>query len=89
MTVEYCMARGFESKDVEYQQAERERVRESRRPDPTPEHRAADGRRAAIALSLARMRGDLATARAPAHRTMIERAIATLEAELASLSLNR
>jgi hypothetical protein len=85
MTVEYRMARGFESKDVEYQQAERERAR-TRRVEQTPEQRAADSRRGALELSLARMRAERAQARAAAHLAMIERAIATLEAELASLS---
>lgn len=80
------MARGFESKDVEFQQAERERAREARRDAPTAEQQTAASRRAALALSLARMRADLEKARVPAHRTMIERAIATLEDELASLT---
>lgn len=80
------MARGFESKDVEFQQAERERARDARRPALTPDQRARDSRRAGLVLSLARMRADLEQARAAAHRTMIERAIATLEAELASLT---
>jgi hypothetical protein len=79
------MARGFESKDVEYQQAERERLKERRSAVP-PEQRAADSRRASIELSLVRMRAELDKARVAAHRTMIERAIETLEAELASLS---
>ena len=83
MTVEYCMARGFESKDVEYQQAERERLRISRG-GPSPEGSAAS-RRGLVQMSLVRMRSDLQTARVTAHRTMLEGAIATLEAELASL----
>ncbi len=85
MTVEYCMARGFESKDVEYQQAERERS-QARAPAVGDERRAADSRRTGIELSLARMRADLKKATVAAHRTMIERAIETLEAELASLT---
>jgi hypothetical protein len=79
------MARGFESKDVEYQQAERERARE-RQIEPADRQRVAGSRRDAIELSLARMRADLDRARVPAHRAMIERAIATLEAELASFN---
>ena len=79
------MARGFESKDVEYQQSERERVRTARGWS-SPEGVAAASRRGVVQLSLARMRGELETARVTAHRTMIEGAIATLEAELASLS---
>ena len=77
------MARGFESKDVEYQQAERERLKD-RRADVGPAERAIGNRRTAVELSLARMRADLDKARVAAHRTMIERAIETLEAELAS-----
>jgi hypothetical protein len=78
------MARGFESKDVEYQQAEQERAR-AQRAERTPPAPAADSRRVGIELSLARMRGDLEKAHVPAHRAMLERAIATHEAELASL----
>lgn len=80
------MARGFESKDVEFQQAERERARDARRDVATPEQQANASRRAAITLSLARMRADREKARVSAHTTMIERAIATLEDELASLT---
>ena len=79
------MARGFESKDVEFQQAERERGRETR-PDLTSEQRAVVSRRGSIQMSLARLRADLEQARRPAHRSMLEQAIATLETELASLT---
>ncbi len=78
------MARGFESKDVEFQQAERERGRETR-PALTPGERAAASRRETLQLSLVRLRADLEQARRPAHRSMLEQAIATLDAELASL----
>jgi hypothetical protein len=77
------MARGFESKDVEYQQAERERARN---PDAQPQALPADSRKVTLELSLARMRADREKARIGAHRAMIDQAIATLEAELASLS---
>jgi hypothetical protein len=63
------MARGFESKDVEFQQAER-----------------VASRRETLTMSLARLHADLEQARRPAHRSMLEQAIATLEAELASLT---
>ena len=89
MTVEYCMARGFESKDVEYQQAERERAQAARQASQAGADPAIDSRRLGLELSLARMRGDLAKARAHAHRAMIEQAMAALEAELASLPTNR
>ena len=75
------MARGFESKDVEYQQAEAERAKEVR-PALSAEERAAQVRRHTIELALARAKGDLASARSPAHREMLEQAIAALKAQL-------
>ena len=77
------MARGFESKDVEFQQAERERARPLG-PALTPEARAAQARRRTIDLALARAKADLAVARAPAHKRMLAAAIATLEQQLLS-----
>jgi hypothetical protein len=75
------MARGFESKDVEFQQAEAERVKDVR-PALTPEQREAHDRRRTIELALARARADLAIARSDAHRRMLEQAIAALDAQL-------
>jgi hypothetical protein len=77
------MARGFESKDVEFQQAEAERGRTAGRA-LTPEEREALNRRRTVELSLARARGDLAAARTPAHRRMLADAIADLEQLLAA-----
>ena len=79
------MARGFESKDVEFQQAEAQRQRPLR-PPLTPDEREAADRRAALKLSLTRMRADLHRATSPAHRRMVEQAIAALEAELATIA---
>ena len=75
------MARGFESKDVEFQQEERERGRQLGR-GLTPEERDAQGMRHTIELALARARADLAAARTPAHRRMLAAAIAALEQQL-------
>lgn len=75
------MARGFESKDVEFQQAEAERVKHVR-PALTPEQRQSQEKRHTIELALARTRADLASARSPAHRQMLEQAIAALDAQL-------
>jgi hypothetical protein len=77
------MARGFESKDVEFQQAERERGQQLGRA-LTPEQRDAQARRRTIELALARARADLAAARTPAHQRMLAAAIETLERQLAS-----
>jgi len=75
------MARGFESKDVEYQQAEAERGRAGGRALSAAERDDA-ARRRSIELALARSRGDLANAASPAHRRMLEQAIAELERQL-------
>jgi hypothetical protein len=76
------MARGFESKDVEFQQAEREREK-SLSPGLSPEERDVRAARRTIELSLARARADLASATSPRHRQMLEHAIAALEQQLA------
>ena len=78
------MARGFESKDVEFQQAEKERGAQLGRA-LTPEERARQDRRRTIELALARARADLAAARTPAHRRMLADAIAALEQQAESL----
>jgi hypothetical protein len=77
------MARGFESKDVEFQQAEAERRLTFGRA-LTPEERAAQDRRRTVELALARARGDLAAARTAAHKKMLSSAIAALEQQLAT-----
>ena len=77
------MARGFESKDVEFQQAEKEREKRLGRA-LTPEERDAQAKRQTIALALARAKADLASARTPAHKRMLADAIAALEQQLAS-----
>ena len=77
------MARGFESKDVEVQQAEAER-RPSARHELTAEERALAERRRTVQLALARARADLEAARSDAHRRMLTAAIATLEQQLAA-----
>ena len=79
------MARRFESKDVEFQQAEAERVKPKSDRDLTPEERSARTRRRTIELSLARARADLGNARSAAHRDMLTQAIATLESQLKAL----
>jgi len=77
------MARGFESKDVEYQQAEAERAATARRP-MTPEERERGTRRTTLRLALTRTRAELEAARSFAHEQMLRQAIDALERELAS-----
>jgi hypothetical protein len=75
------MARGWESKSVEAQQEEAARGRTHGRP-LTDAERAAVDRRRALELARSRAADDLTRATAPAHRTMLEQAIAALEAQL-------
>jgi hypothetical protein len=79
------MARGFESKDIEYQQAEAERTR-TIGPALTADERSSREKRRTLELSLARARADLAVARSAAHRRMLTDAIATLEQQIAQIS---
>ena len=75
------MARGFESKDVEFQQAEAERATTTK-PALTGEQRDALARRRTTELALARAKAELQSARSNAHRTMLNAAITALEAQL-------
>jgi hypothetical protein len=77
------MARGFESKDVEFQQAEAGRVKTLGQA-LTAEERARKSKHQSLALALTRVRADLAAARTPAHKKMLVDAIAALEQQLAS-----
>ena len=83
MTVEYRMARGFESKDVEFQQDEAQRRQATRRPLTTAELHDQLKRRE-IELSLRRVRREREHAAHPAHRRMLEEAVAELERRLVS-----
>lgn len=75
------MARGFESKDVEFQQAEAERAK-TVGPALTPAQRDARTKRRTLELALAKVRADRAAARSEAHRRMLDEAIASLQIEL-------
>jgi hypothetical protein len=79
------MARGFESKQVEAQQEEAARGRTPIRPELSEEERARLERQRALQLSRKRLEAELSRASAPAHRVMLEQAIAALEAELQAL----
>ena len=78
------MARGWESKSVEAQQAERE----ERRPaaaEVTPEEMMRRAHRRTLELARARAAADLAKATRPAHRTMLQAALDALDAQLAAV----
>ena len=77
------MARGWESKSVEGQQEDARRAGGG--PTRRPEVLALRERRRALELARTRAQNDLARASAPAHRQMLEIAIAALDAQIAEL----
>jgi hypothetical protein len=79
------MARGFESKDVEFQQAEADRRQRPGRA-LTAEEREAEEQRRTIQLALTRARADREAARSEAHRRMLDGAIAALEMQLQQIT---
>ena len=79
------MARGWESKSIEAQQEEALRQTQRRR-TRTAAELAIDERRRTLEMSRQRAMDDLARASAPAHRAMLEQAIASLNDQLAKLN---
>jgi hypothetical protein len=75
------MARGWESKAVEAQQADRD-TPASTAPPPSAQEAARLTRRRTLELARARAEADLAAARNTAHRAMLEAAIQALDAQL-------
>lgn len=75
------MARGFESKNVEFQQEEAARGR-TIKPPMSEAERARQAQRTTLELARARATDDLSRATVPAHRRMLEQAIAALDAQL-------
>jgi hypothetical protein len=75
------MARGWESKSVEAQQADRE-TREQPGTALTPDEAAAVARQHTLELARTRALDDLASARSPAHRQMLEAAVQALDEQL-------
>jgi hypothetical protein len=80
------MARGWESKAIESQQ---ESAADARRAKPAVDPADATRQAARATLMLARTRAlaDLQSACAPAHRAMLEQAIADLDQRLSALKL--
>lgn len=82
------MARGFESKSVEAQQEEAARGKVSA-PEVSPEEQRAQAHRRTLELARTRVRIDLSRATAPAHKQMLEQAIAALDQQLEALLAHR
>ncbi len=80
------MARGWESKFVEEQMAERRPASGvPHGPLITPQERQELRQRRSLEMSLARVRNDLSRCRDPRYRAMLEAARADLEAKLTRL----
>jgi hypothetical protein len=80
------MARGWESKSVEAQQDEAAAAREARqRPAPSAEELERRAKREGLMLSRARTVATLQTACNPGHRALLERTLAHIDQEIATL----
>jgi len=79
------MARGWESKSVEDQQASAEARSTSPGRELTPEERERHAKRATLVLSRARILQDLQLACDKRHRAMLEQARADLDRQIADL----
>jgi len=79
------MARGFDSKFVEAQQEEAQRRSAPPRPDMTAEARIREQQRRTLELTRTRTQQDLNRAVNPAHRRMLEEAIAALDRQIEQL----
>lgn len=77
------MARGFESKMVEFQQEEAARDR-TKPAALTADEQARKTQRQTLELARARAAADLERATIPAHKKMLEQAIAALDEQLRS-----
>ncbi|HEU4935306.1 MAG TPA: hypothetical protein VFT39_02555, partial [Vicinamibacterales bacterium] len=73
---------GFDSKFVEAQQEEAQRRSAPPKPPMTPEARIREQRRRALELTRTRTQQDLSRAVLPAHRRMLEEAIAALDKQI-------
>ena len=82
------MARGFESKMVEFNQEEAVRAK-SGADVVSAEERARRERLATLELARTRAAADLARATAPAHKAMLEQAIAALDTQLREVDPTR
>ena len=79
------MARGWESKSVEQQQADMPERGQRPRPPVSPEQQACDRKRQGLLLSRTRLTHQLETSPNPRHRQMLLDGIAELDRQLASI----
>ena len=80
------MARGWESKAVEQQQAEATSTPSTRKRPLSSEEAAKQRQKHGLTLSRQHVVQQLQTATNPAHRQMLEKALADLEAQISKLA---
>jgi hypothetical protein len=79
------MARGWESKSVEQQQAEMAESRKPARPPLSPDEQQRDRKRQSLVLSRKRLTQQLEAATNSRHRRMLAQAIAEVDRQLSLL----
>jgi hypothetical protein len=79
------MARGWESKSVEDQQAEAVSPPDKSKPKLTPDQLAKKNQRDGLILTRRRVLQQLETAQHPQHRQMLETALSEVDQKLAKL----
>lgn len=82
----HLVARGWESKSVEEQQAESASNRQARRPARSPDQLAREKREKELTLSRAHILEQLGRAHNPRHLKVLRDALNDLEAKLAALN---
>ena len=80
------MARGWESKSVEEQQAEARTKRSPSQPKLTPSQIRTKQQIESLTLSRKRVEQQLATAHEPRHQEMLRRALADLDAQIRKIA---
>ncbi|MGD0599154.1 MAG: hypothetical protein ABR988_04985 [Terriglobales bacterium] len=78
------MARGWESKSIEQQQAEMSEQRKAVRAPISPDEQHRNRKRESLLLARKRLAQQLQAAGNPRHRQMLEQAIAELDSQLSS-----
>ncbi|MEY4092853.1 MAG: hypothetical protein RLZZ53_52 [Acidobacteriota bacterium] len=78
------MARGFDSKSVESQQEEAQRVR-TLKPALTDEEKARQARQGVLELALAQTQAEMTAACRPAHREMLKLRLDAIRAQIRDL----
>jgi hypothetical protein len=79
------MARGWESKSVEEQQADAREAKKEFKVRLTPEQTAKQRHKQSLMLSRSRVLQQLETASSPVHRQMLETALEDLDKQIAQL----